>query len=748
MLAALFAVFVGPPVQSASLTLAADTYVDRKVENGNAGREPLLIGGIDKAILVRYPELGLNVGAGKRVKSARLVFTVARPGTPQIASVGRLLRPWNEGGFRMDQFGATNAPKSEGSATWKSAGYGEWERDGAAGRNDAEPVSNVLGGSQPETYVLSGLEAAVQAMIDRPTENFGLRLAFSNSVAFFSADSVGSGPILELEFEDKAPSNVDLQVVACYPLEIDLANPPQNGAAVKWRADVRNLGSVAATGLKVTIAEEGAEAVAQAVDLDIPPSPGMRQFEFSAKWRRSINDPARGSFTFRIDCDNGEANLSNNGVRVFQSGMPLLVSNAPEEDVLSAVFDLNERVFPFSKFGAWPTGCVERVFAIKFPTSAAKTVSVEGSVARSILKALTSLPDSLLRPYATDAPKVDGLTSAIWMSDVGQVGLLPDTRDDVLIPRALAVPGRSTSPGGFAEIPMMERRLLSRAEVTILNAMIGKDRALPWDMTSSAVFFRVFTGEGPPPAGTKLDVYQLIGGAFGSQPVFSATLGADGAALMTGRPSTTIGKPNPFGDVSKDGSNGWLLAVVRSGEMADTVWVPVWQLWEEYARGNQAAAFVELRVQLLNVDIDRSINLAQGRLASDAKGRFPAELAVLTDGKNETSLVLGEEGQGYWIDIDLGRDRSLAEVSLVFDGPVWRQFRIVTYKTAQSPSEAVVWSEESNGPGNPKIGKTEDGKTVLSYMARPVRSRYLRIVPISREAVRLAEIRVVPSSGG
>lgn len=745
MVSALLALLVASPVQSASLTLAADTYLDRKVAEGNGGREALLVGGIDKPILIRFPELGTRVGAGKRVRSARLVFSLAVPRSPQLAAVGRMLVPWNEGGYQMEQYSGSNVPKSAGSATWDSAGYAKWERPGAAGRSDAAPVSGVSGSASTETYTLSGLESAVQDMIDVPTENFGLRLMFENSVAFFSADSLGSGPVLELELEDKPATNVDLQVVSCYPLEVNLASPPQEGSAVKWRAEVKNLGTVAATGLKVTVTEEGSSPSILSIDGDAPASPGMRMFEFTAKWRKAANDPARGSFTFRISCENDEANLSNNGTRVYQGGVPLIVTNASAEDVQSAVTDLNERVFPFSKFGAWPTGCIERVFVAYQNPNDALLVSVEGSVQKSILKKLTCLPSALLRPYATDPPKVDGLTAAGFVAEVGQAGLLPDTRDDVLIPRALAIPGRSTVSGGFSEIPMTEHKMLSRTETTILNTLVGRKRELPWEMTPNSIFIRVFTGEGPPPVGTKLDVYQLIGGAFGSQPVFSAQLGADGMALMTGRASTSIGKTNPFGDVAKDGSNGWLLAVVRSGDMADSVWIPVWQLWDEYARGNQAAAFIELRVQLLNLQIDRSVNLALGKLATDARGRFPAELAALTDGKNETSVSLGDEGDGYFIDLDLGRDRSLAEISLVFDGPVWKQFRILTYKTSQSAQDAIVWSEEANGPSNPKLTKTEDGKSMLSYLARPVRSRYVRIVPLSRESVKLCEIKVVPA---
>ena len=84
MISALLALSLAGQQQTVTLTLAADTFLDRKSPEVNVGREPLLESGIDKPILMSFPELGRNVGAGKRVRSARLVFTVARPGAQAL----------------------------------------------------------------------------------------------------------------------------------------------------------------------------------------------------------------------------------------------------------------------------------------------------------------------------------------------------------------------------------------------------------------------------------------------------------------------------------------------------------------------------------------------------------------------------------------------------------------------------------------------------------------------------------------
>jgi hypothetical protein len=717
--------------QPVTLTLVADTTLDRKAPDANGGREPLLHGGVDKAVLLRFPDLGLTVGAGKRVKAAKLVMGLGRPGEPRLESVSRVTRPWGEGGDHLSQATATS-----GGATWRQAVAGrdglDWERDGAAGGNDARAIQGVQTAFLNDVLTVSGLEQAVQAMVDDPQQNHGFKLVFSNAVAFFSADSLALGPQLVLEFEDGATSGPDLQLVLA-----------EQTSAGSWEATVRNAGDAPATDAVLSVVLPGRDSADTKVAGTLAPGASATVAFVMPDVRGPIVQ--QRSVVLRVASSSAEKDPSDNGIVLYPHGLAVRVSGADHMAAQLAVQDLNERVFPFSKFGAWPTGCVERLRLVT--REAAVTAENGENLARQILKAVVGLPEALLRPYREEPPVVAGVKAAGFVTDAGQVGLLPDTRDDMIIPRDLAIPDRTSTTGLFGDVPMNEWGMLSRSEVTIVNSQVGKPRALPWDMTPTAVFARVFTPDGVPPVGAKLDVYQMVGGAFGSTPIFSSQIERDGSALIPPREGGSFGKANPFGDLQKDGSNGWLLAVVRLNESVSSTWIPVWQLWDEYARGNQAAAFVELRVVLASGPLDTGVNLALSRLVADSKGRFPAELSVLVDDRADTSLSLGAEPDGYWLDIDLGRDRPLGQIQLVFDGPVWRQFRILTYKTAQSPSEAQVWSEESNGPANSEATKTEDGKTVLSYTSRSVRSRFVRLVPITREAVKLAEVRVVPIKG-
>jgi hypothetical protein len=738
----LAALAIFPQQQPVALTLAVDTYLDRKSPDGNAGREPFLMGGTDKAVLVRFPDLGIKIGMGKRVKSAKLVMGLGRPGAPNFASIERVLTPWNEGG------GKSVATKAEdGGATWRRAvasrdGLG-WEKDGAAGQRDAEPIPNAQASLAEDVLTVTGLEAAVQAMVDRPEQNYGFRLAFSSACAFFSADSLAPGPQLVVEFEDAAAGpGVDLQALMCEP-DPSLGVGFHNIGLIKWVLTVRNAGEQPSETQSLVLTAPGREPVVTKLDAVIAPG-ASRTVTFDVP-QGVINGPGLGrtdqSFTVRIEPSTPDKAPGDNGIVVYPFGLEVSVSGVDALAAQQAVTDLNARVFPCSKFGAWPTGCTERL-RLGSRASVAAKVGEGGNVQRAVIQAVTGLPDSLVRPYVGDPPMAGTTPAPGFVSDVGQVGLLPDTRDDILVPRDFAIPARGQTTTAM-DVPMNEWGMLSRSEVTVINSQVGKQRGLPWDMTPTAVFFTVFTPDGPVPPGSKLEVYQTVAGAFGSQPVFTADLN-DGTALMPPRPGGTFGKSNPLGDLQKDGTNGWLLAVVRTGGSVSATWVSVMQLWDEYARGNKAAAFIQLRAQAATGPLDTSQNLALERLVTDAKGRFPAELNALVDGKNETSLALGDEGDGYWIDIDLGRDRPIGQVQIVFDGPVWRQFRIVTYKTAQTAADSQVWSEESNGPANTEATKTEDGKTVLSYSAKWVRSRFVRIVPLSHEAVKLAEVRVVP----
>ncbi|HXH59971.1 MAG TPA: discoidin domain-containing protein, partial [Fimbriimonadaceae bacterium] len=518
------------------------------------------------------------------------------------------------------------------------------------------------------------------------------------------------------------------------------------GQKVSWRVNVRNYGDLDSQSQTLTVDQAGRQVVSQKRSGTIAVG-GTEVMTFEAPWPDTPLNPSLALMSLRVATAEQDRNPSDNGLAVYPDGLPVYVHGAEPSQVQKAVTDLNQRVFPTSKFGAWPDGCVERLRVVTSPEGAIDVPAEDGDVEQDLLRAIVGLPAVLLRPYADKPPTLAAVTVPAFVSKAGQVGLLPDTRDDVLVPQGLAIPDSAATSLAFGDIPMVEHRMLSRSETTILNTLVGKtgaDRQLPWQMTPNAIFFRVITPDGKPPRGARLDVYQLVGGAFGGVPVFSSALPPDGTVLMPPRAGGAFGKSNPYGDLQTDGSNGWLLAVVSAHDTNASSWIPVWQLWDEAARGNDAAGYVELRMQLSSGELDRTQNIALNKIVTDEAKRFPAQLNALVDGKVQTSLTFENEPEGYWIEVDMGRDLPIGEVSLTFDGMPWKQFRIVTYKTAQNPEDGQVWAEEANGPANTTLDKTDDGHTILRYLSTSVRSRFLRIVPLSPEAVKLSEITVVP----
>ena len=60
------------------------------------------------------------------------------------------------------------------------------------------------------------------------------------------------------------------------------------------------------------------------------------------------------------------------------------------------------------------------------------------------------------------------------------------------------------------------------------------------------------------------------------------------------------------------------------------------------------------------------------KVASDSAGDEPAKLAAATDGDPATAAVL-PEAPGSWVEIDLGRDRTLGEIALRPGAAFWKR---------------------------------------------------------------------------
>jgi hypothetical protein len=148
------------------------------------------------------------------------------------------------------------------------------------------------------------------------------------------------------------------------------------------------------------------------------------------------------------------------------------------------------------------------------------------------------------------------------------------------------------------------------------------------------------------------------------------------------------------------------------------------RLVAEAARGN-TAPFIDLIAKVTSGVVDRSKDLALDCVASDSRGRFPAELRPLTDGDPATEVALMSEPSD-WVEIDLGRDRLVAEVA--FHGRPWPSYDVYLRRTGQQ--EAQLWCRE------------RQGSRVATALAQ--RARYVRIVCRTAATAELAGVSVHP----
>jgi hypothetical protein len=104
---------------------------------------------------------------------------------------------------------------------------------------------------------------------------------------------------------------------------------------------------------------------------------------------------------------------------------------------------------------------------------------------------------------------------------------------------------------------------------------------------------------------------------------------------------------------------------------------------------------------------------------------------------------------GDWVEIDLGRDRTIGEIDLIGKSEnFWQQFEIQVYSTGQKATEATPWATELNwqwaAHNRREVLPGESGLVSVPYRTQEIRIRFIRIVNKAGTPGKLAGIRVVP----
>jgi hypothetical protein len=675
-----------------------DTFITEAFPSQNFGREAVLEAGPGKAVLVRFPALEWAYTGHERVTGAVIRLRVLG-GSPQLKSVRRVLRPWNEGSGSRNFLLASSDGQPKG-AGWsvRDAQGSKWRAPGAGGDSDSERIEGAKAVVEGEALLVTGLADAVAHMVKDPTTNYGFRLEFSEDAVFASSEIPGEGPELVIEATtSQEPTGPNLQAIGLEPIEMPEGSLPNPNERVKWRARFVNTGDEPTRGFMVdwTIGERF--SVQSIGDESVPPG-GTVDVVAEVPWLADKSD-SRASWLRVVALTTGGKAPVRPAIAVPIGGLAVKFSGAPApaDGPLAAVAQANEAWLAQSRFSFAPDGCRER---LRLVTDSPADVALEwkGST-QSMVQALVS--------------EIDPLKAWRAASSVP-----PDTRDDSAWPPSKALP---VWPGGSPEEgapPLPVRARLDGASVAALNAMVGlrgDARAPERIAVSPSAIVRFQDAGGRPVAGGLLTVRQGDGQPAWPTP-FSLT--ASGAAFLP-----TRGPLGPIGTLSQ---RPWLdLEVNLNGSVA-TARLEVFRLIAEAARGNQAP-FVDMVVKVTSGAVDRSQDLAIDALVSDSKGRFPAELQALTDNDPDTKVAMPFE-PGDWFEIDLGRDRLIAEV--VLGGQSWAAYDVVLRRTSQAPEDGSVWCRE------------RDGSAVATALAQ--RARYIRIVARSAGAPDLASVSVFP----
>jgi len=662
-----------------------DTTLISSDPDANFGGTTTLLGGPGRTILIRFGDLSRLVPVGKQIASASLVFDqqAGTAATLQSCSVVRL--PWNEGPRRT--FSSNFAGPDEktkprppiGAATWRErqGQLAAWDRPGGWGPKDARPIESAAVEIRDSAVSITGLAETVQSMANDPEANFGFALRFTSNLEFGSSESIKARPRLEITLADAAPieRNVDLALTGFLVAD---------GVA---KATVFNRGASAVTGYTVNFRTEESEVSVPAPGSLAPGATAVLEYAVKADATR----PARlQPITARIVAA-GDSDPRNDAFTGYVGAKTI---NCSQDDARM----FNETYLGESRFSFAPSGADIRV----------NFQQVEGGP--DGIEAMQAIYRQLFGNVLGQFSKSGGGYPAfVGLSGWG------DTRFDGIVPGQIPLPNSPQPSVVFDVNPLVPTGLLNMTEVAYLN----RDTAKPWPVFPKTVIVRVQDLLGRSLPGTKLSLNSRVG--TDAPSAVDITVPATGSVILPKFP--------PASDEIK-----LLLSLNDESEAAPFY---LWQLADSASRGNRDVAFVELRANLPAAKIDHATDLAENKVVTDSANSPPAKLIALTQTGASGMGVTLPGGKGAWIEVDLGRDRTIAEVNLSFaPDRMWQKFDIVGYGTGQSASEAGAFAQEIDARN----------RTVpVAYRGSAPRIRYLRIINRTEAAGQLTQIHVRPA---
>ncbi|MFZ4507420.1 MAG: hypothetical protein ACOYON_06965 [Fimbriimonas sp.] len=717
----------------------ADTTLDAELPDQVFGASPYLSGGPRKAILIRFSELRHALGANLRVTNAYLELTPTVKGTAPLTRADLVQAPWGEGPFAS--ISSRLVPSAvpvvvNWASTWKQRRTGarsaSWQQAGASGPQDAVAIAGASG-AWGETFRVEGLGATVQAMVDRPWADEGIALRFGAEVEFYSSQYPTGHPRLVVTAEPApARKGADLAVRSLR----------RNGD--QWEAELINLGDrpISAYGVEWWIDEKKVAAVDSATPIGVGE---RRVVSRKASGPQSNPDPRTRPVEVRALPGVQDVDPSNNALTSYEGAKSLDVAvptGAPagfasaEVWAQNLVQRWNEVAAERSRFAADPEGALVRLQIASFDST---TPSLTLSPAVSEKENWRRLGDALgMAPL-----------SALRLTSKAPAGYLPafagpsgigDNRYDGTVPSQVALPTEPEINPVMELLPPTPYGPLASFEVAWLNASLLDPKLtlngfLESKPKTALVSLRSMSGIVL--ADVVVRILQV--GAAGDTEVSTQKTSPDGAIFIGSRD----GK-GPFGNLKPDLSNGlWLLEATRDG-VTDRRWLPAWRLFDLTNRSKLPTALLDLRFDLPLGVVERATDLALNRFVTSSTDLAANILARLVDGTPDTAVTLGSK-PGDWVELDLGRDRTIGEVVLVTDAAtVPGRVDVRTYSTGEKPEEGGLWFSHPDLNFLRRSGVKSSGPTGIVLRGPGVQVRYVRIVNVKGGNLSLQSIRIHP----
>ncbi len=776
-----------------------DTYIDGSAPDQIFGGEPILAVGPSKTLLIRFGDLNRVLGSTRRIRKATLVLTMAGGDTPALKTVDKILVPWGSGPYftigallKQAASHASDDPKPVNqkpviprlAATWRHRLSGEggatWQQAGANGAQDSETIKEAHATVGDKEVAVTGLTAALQEMADHPNTNFGFGLQFQTACEFYSSRAAIGHPRLELELDSiPTASGPDLSVTSIQRITASGANP-KDGEDVTYTAHIKNVGTGNATGFKgqwyvndrPTTEVDKPEAIASGVETVV---------SMHKPYRLDKTDHRTQYIEFRITPRGQDSVSGNNALKVYENAktidvqvpaelannvpLNLVGSTAVEDWVQEQVRVFNDTYAAQSRFSFAPDGVKERISiqhiligdakatdgahadgVAVVPASEKLWLSSDNAFFRSIGLAI-GIPDytSMSFPAGNRVQlKFGDKVVARASTDLypGVVGF-GDTRNESALAGPISLVYEPYKPLTSGMLPILPSGLLSATDVALLNGNV-EHVAEPLTMPKTSLI-KATDLVGHPLGNAQLDFFQSKDGVIpDGPPTFSAsTSSSQGTAILP-----TRGGFGPFGKLSPDGSNGTFLIRATANGATEWGWLKAWQLIDMASRGNTMAGVIEVRFDLPSAPLDSSVDLARDRIITDSTNILPAKIGTLVSGTADKEVTLGGK-KGDWVEIDLGRDRTIGEISLLGGvGAFWPQFDIMVYGTGQNAADAAPWAHELNwnwtSSNRRDLVGTDPNIVSVAYRSLSVRIRFIRIVNRSSFPGKLSGIKVIP----